>query len=333
MIRFLHKVGAVASARGFVSALSAPGWRPASVQAVACFGKVPFRSITQKAHSMATSEEETIDVDDGWIVQPDNPDSPKLFRIVSPSPKCPAAKYLVSWLNPHDTHKFLEEAVIGWYLDHPHLDDDGAVVLDPLKFVENDLFKNFLHSKIQECLESRQEPNLDFSATGTLAGTLFITPDLFWREINDSIRIIGWTNVVDVAPWRVGAGVDPIHMLGSIKVDETGKIESGTYTPNPVHRLLTPNGLFRLPNEIQSCLLSDLEVDVLRSCSATASAVAAENQTESRIESITEEQKKRLADRAQHPKEEDFSDDSPNQAAGVSGHSAPGASSQTLVPP
>lgn len=120
--------------------------------------------------SVAKSESEEIDDSDGYIVQPDNPDSPKMFKVLHPSPQCPDAKFVISWLDPHDSHQFLEESVIGWYLDHPALDDDGAVMLEPSKFVENPIFKEFMHARIQECLENKQENNLDFPQVGTVGG-------------------------------------------------------------------------------------------------------------------------------------------------------------------
>lgn len=206
----------------------------------------------------ASSTDETIDLDDALIVQPDNPDSPKMFRVLQAPAVCPSAKYVISWLNPIESHIFVEDAVIGWYLNEPELEDDGTPVLDVSEFVENEKFKTFLHSRIQECLENREDANLEVGQVGTVAGA--------------------WANVVDTAPWRVGAGSDPTHTIGSIRLDGEGNVESGTYTPNPTHRLLTPNGLFRLPHEIQQCLLADLEVKLLdQNESTSALAIADEN--------------------------------------------------------
>lgn len=108
-----------------------------------------------------------------------------------------------------------------------------------------------------------------------------------------------------------------------------GNVEPGTYAPNPVHRLLTPNGLFRLPDEVQKCIICDLEVDLLQRSNLTSSMVAQENLAGKRRANVPLDQKQKLEYRDKHLKAEDMVADSPGQAAGKSGHVAPGASSHS----
>jgi hypothetical protein len=111
--------------------------------------------------------------------------------------------------------------------------------LDPKTFIQNETFETFLHTVIGKSI-------INDSTTQILANE----------------QKTGWLNIPDTrcfVPWGRIPEVEDI--LGSVQLSEDapGTMVPGSYQRNTMHRLVSLNGLFRLPEIVQKELVEALK--------------------------------------------------------------------------
>lgn len=67
----------------------------------------------------------------------------------------------------------------------------------------------------------------------------------------------GWVYLID-ARAQFGGKVPPTDVIGAVEVED-GTLVADSYRPNPNHRLLTEDGFFELPAELEVILRTDLD--------------------------------------------------------------------------
>lgn len=81
--------------------------------------------------------------------------------------------------------------------------------------------------------------------------------DLFCKEEAKRIKE-GHVFIIDARTKTPKGDIPPYDMIGAIKASN-GKLVSGTYSPNPHHRLVGIDGLFQLPKGVEKRLLAELK--------------------------------------------------------------------------
>ncbi|WP_327005165.1 hypothetical protein OHA72_60900 [Dactylosporangium sp. NBC_01737] len=142
-------------------------------------------------------------------------------------------RHLVSPLEPDDVaeHGLSAEAVVGLLA----VGVDGPGAMQPDHFEENPTFVRFLHE--------------------TIGDDIFVVHGI--REQAALVGGHGWVDVLD-ARTPDPAGEVPEHdVIGSVEVRD-GELVPMSYRANEHHRLLTEDGFFQLPEELEMALLKRL---------------------------------------------------------------------------
>ena len=117
------------------------------------------------------------------------------------------------------------------------------------------------------------------------AGRRELTPEAFrqnpafvaflWELISNQIFAVegirhaaqqqgeGFVYIIDARTPDPQGEVPPVDVIGGVEV-QSGALVAGSYQHNPNHRLLTENGFFRLPDELESILQTDLRARCAR---------------------------------------------------------------------
>jgi hypothetical protein len=149
---------------------------------------------------------------------------PKEFHFLPPNQ--PKPEYVMSTVQITDFKSFdLGTRIVGWLKHAPPTDRDENILIEPNNFIENPSFRNFLtHVLVTYHTESE---SLKEQAKSTKHGLMQIT-DLRSRAAHRP-------------------ATDDI--LGTIEVKD-GIMQPATFEIMPIHRLVTRDGLFRLPHDM-----------------------------------------------------------------------------------
>jgi hypothetical protein len=123
------------------------------------------------------------------------------------------------------------EAIIGQVLDGA---EPGGPVT-PEQFVANRVFHEFMHGVVE-----RHAPALPAFADEA-------------RRRQD-----GWIYIIDQRTPTPAGRVSPEDVIGGFEV-RAGHVVAHSYQRNPSHRLMTEHGFFQLGDELQRCLVFELE--------------------------------------------------------------------------
>jgi hypothetical protein len=142
-------------------------------------------------------------------------------------------RHLVSPLQPDEVAEYglAPEAVVGLLA----VGVDGPGGIQPDHFQENPAFVRFLHEMI--------------------ADDIFVVPGI--REQASAVGEHGWVDVLDARTPDPAGDVPPCDVIGSVEVRD-GVLVPMSYRPNEHHRLLTGDGFFQLPEELEMSLLKRL---------------------------------------------------------------------------
>jgi hypothetical protein len=136
------------------------------------------------------------------------------------------AQQAVSILGPDVVfgHGLCPEAVLGLLVG------EGGPAITPDRFKQNSVFVEFL--------------------AGLIGQHIFDVPDLI-RSAEQQVD--GHVYVLDGRTRTPAGAVPPADLIGAVAV-QAGRLEPGSYQHNPNHRLLTADGFFVLPDEIEAVL-------------------------------------------------------------------------------
>ena len=123
------------------------------------------------------------------------------------------------------------EAIIGTVLDGA----EPGTSLTPETFVANRAFHDFMHRVVE-----RHAPEMPAFAEDA-------------RQRQD-----GWIYVIDQRTPTPAGRVPPEDVIGGFEV-RTGRLVARSYQPMPSHRLMTARGFFQLGDELERCLVTELE--------------------------------------------------------------------------
>jgi hypothetical protein len=112
--------------------------------------------------------------------------------------------------------------------------------ITPEVFARNRVFVEFMHAVIENRAPS--QPGLIAEAR---------------RQGN------GWVYIVDQRTRTPNGAVPPEDIVGAFEVKD-GRVLADSYRPNPKHMILSPDGFFRLGEELQACLLQELAIIAAR---------------------------------------------------------------------
>jgi hypothetical protein len=73
----------------------------------------------------------------------------------------------------------------------------------------------------------------------------------------------GHVYLIDARTPQPDGQVPPADIIGAVKV-QAGTLVAGSYQPNPNHRLLTKDGFFTLPTELETVLQTDIHARCTR---------------------------------------------------------------------
>lgn len=107
----------------------------------------------------------------------------------------------------------------------------GATRLTPETFRPNQVFREFLHDVLSDCLPRTE---------GIRAEA---------RRLGD-----GYVYVIDGRTPDPTGDVPSHDIIGAVEA-RGGEVVPGSYQANPDHRIVTEDGLFRLSGELQACLM------------------------------------------------------------------------------
>jgi hypothetical protein len=144
-------------------------------------------------------------------------------------------RHLVSPLEPDDVaeHGLSAESVVGLLA----VGVGGPGMMQPDHFEENPTFVRFLHE--------------------TIADDIFVVHGL--REQAALVGGHGWVDVLDARTPDLTGDVPSCDVIGSVEVRD-GELVPMSYRPNEAHRLLTGDGFFQLPEELEMALLKRLRL-------------------------------------------------------------------------
>jgi hypothetical protein len=136
------------------------------------------------------------------------------------------AQHAVSVLEPDFVfeHGLCPEAVLGL------LSGEGGPAITPDRFTQNSVFVEFL--------------------AGVIGRHLFEVADVVRQAQHQGD---GHVYLIDGRTPTPGGAVPPADVIGAVAV-EAGRLEPGSYQHNPHHRLLTADGFFLLPAELEAFL-------------------------------------------------------------------------------
>jgi hypothetical protein len=139
---------------------------------------------------------------------------------------------IVSILNPGTVfeHGLCTEAILG--VLRPSAAGDRRIT--PERFQENPAFVQYL----RELISSR-------------------IYDLEGIRRAGEQQAEGYVYLIDARTPQPDGQVPPADIIGAVKV-QAGALIAGSYQHNPNHRLLTSDGFFRLPPELETILQTDL---------------------------------------------------------------------------
>ncbi|MET7420765.1 hypothetical protein [Dactylosporangium sp. NPDC005555] len=142
-------------------------------------------------------------------------------------------RHLVSPLEPDEVAEYglAPEAVVGLLA----VGVGGPAAMQPDHFEENPAFVRFLHEMI--------------------ADDIFVVPGI--REQASVVGEHGWVDVLDARTPDPSGDVPAHDVIGSVEVRD-GVLVPMSYRPNDDHRLLTGDGFFQLPEELEMSLLKRL---------------------------------------------------------------------------
>lgn len=134
-------------------------------------------------------------------------------------------------------HGLCTEAIMGGLRADPTADQPQ---ITPERFQENAAFVAFLRELI--------------------AAHIF---DIEGLQLAGRQQREGYVYLIDARTPQPEGQIPPVGVIGGINV-QGGTLVPGSYQHNPNHRLLTENGLFRLPAELESVLLDELHARCAR---------------------------------------------------------------------
>jgi hypothetical protein len=139
---------------------------------------------------------------------------------------------VVSILDPGTAfaHGLHTEAILG--MVRP--DATGHDRITPERFQENPAFVEYLRALISDSIYDVD----DLRRTAQQQGD-------------------GYVYLIDARTPQPDGQVPPVDIIGALKV-EAGRLVAASYRPNPNHQLLTKDGFFRLPTELETILQADL---------------------------------------------------------------------------
>lgn len=73
----------------------------------------------------------------------------------------------------------------------------------------------------------------------------------------------GYVYLIDARTPQPDGHVPPADIIGAVKI-QAGTVVAASYQPNPNHRLLTKDGFFALPTELEIILQTDLHARCIR---------------------------------------------------------------------
>jgi hypothetical protein len=111
---------------------------------------------------------------------------------------------------------------------------ESGEAISPAVFARNRAFVDFMHGVI-----TRRGPQL---------------PGLMAEARRQAE---GWVYVVDQRTRTPQGDVPPEDIVGAFEI-KGGQVLADSYTPNPKHMILSPDGFVRLGSELQPCLLEEL---------------------------------------------------------------------------
>lgn len=152
-------------------------------------------------------------------------------------------EYAITFLPEQDLSTKPESSqrtcIIGWTrLDSPPT-ESSELFLDPKSFIQNDSFEQFLHSIIAKSIT--QDPTTQILAHEQKTG---------WLNVPDARCYVPWGRIPEVE-----------DILGSVQLrsDGSGVMVPDSYQRNTMHRLVSLNGLVRLPEVVHKALVEALK--------------------------------------------------------------------------
>lgn len=139
---------------------------------------------------------------------------------------------VVSILNPGTAfaHGLCTEAILG--VVRPDATGHGRIT--PERFQENPAFVEYLRALISDWVYDAEDLRRDAQQQGE-----------------------GYIYLIDARTPQPDGQVPPADIIGAVKVQD-GRLVAASYHHNPNHRLLTEDGFFRLPAELETNLRTDL---------------------------------------------------------------------------